>query len=78
MPPTLATTLTLALALALTPTPAPALTLTLALALTPTLEQVLTRLASMGVHVDEELPGRPVNSVCAPEQVRPRLRQADR
>ena len=70
--PTLATTLTLALALALAPTPA--LTLTLALALTLTLEQVLTRLASMGVHVDEELPGRPVNSVCAPEQVRPRLR----
>jgi len=32
-------------------------------------ETVLTRLAGMGVAVDEELPGRPVNSVCAPEQV---------
>jgi hypothetical protein len=32
-------------------------------------ETVLTRMASMGVHVDEELPRRPVNAVCAPEQV---------
>ena len=32
-------------------------------------ETVLARMASMGVCVDEALAGRPVNAVCAPEQV---------